>query len=92
MLIPSLLFYVQAAWIVDETDGEDSDGSEEEGNGMVLEEENGEIMQDGSDQSDIDEAPPSLEHFDEETEADTEMAVSYCNLNLFIIPVRFRCF
>jgi len=62
---------------VEETDDEDSDGGDEEGDGMVLDEQNEHQAQDGFDQSDIDEATHGLELFDEESEADTEMAVSF---------------
>lgn len=64
----------QAAWIVEESDDEGSDGGDGEGDGMVLDEQNGNPAQDRFDQSDSDEASDGLEHFDEETEADTEMA------------------
>ncbi|XP_020261726.1 pre-rRNA-processing protein TSR1 homolog isoform X2 [Asparagus officinalis] len=62
----------QAAWIVEDTSDEDSDNNEEGSDGMVLDEQNGDTVQDGFDQSDTDEAPFN-EHFDEETEADTDM-------------------
>ncbi|KAJ6811590.1 pre-rRNA-processing protein TSR1-like protein isoform X1 [Iris pallida] len=60
----------QAAWIVDDVDDiddEDSHSNIEEGDGMILD------MQEGFDQSDTDEGPHDIE-YDEETEADTEMA------------------
>lgn len=59
-------------------DSEDdySDGNEEEGDGLVLDEQNGHLVQDGLVYFDSNEESDSSEHFDEETEADTEMAVS----------------
>lgn len=61
---------------MEDTSDEDSDNNEEGSDGMVLDEQNGDSVQDGFDQSDTDEAPFD-EHFDEETEADSEMVVSF---------------
>lgn len=73
-ILPKGTSEYQAAWIVEESDDEDFDGSEEEGNDMALDEQTGHSVHDGFDQSDSDEASHGSEHFDEETEADTEMA------------------
>ncbi|KAG0476165.1 hypothetical protein HPP92_013006 [Vanilla planifolia] len=62
----------QAAWIV-EDDDELSDGSVEEDDRMVLDGQKDISLQEGSDQSD-NENEHNRESFDEETEADTEMA------------------
>nr|CAD1833442.1 unnamed protein product [Ananas comosus var. bracteatus] len=64
----------QAAWILDDSDNEDSGSSEEEGDGMVLDEHKDRLVEEGADYSDTDEIPQLLENFEEETEADTEMA------------------
>ncbi|XP_038974747.1 pre-rRNA-processing protein TSR1 homolog [Phoenix dactylifera] len=67
----------QAAWIVEDTDNEDSGSSEEEGDGMVLDGQNGQkdnLVEEKYDRSDIDENSNFMENFDEATEADTEMA------------------
>lgn len=62
---------------MEDSEDDDSDGNEEEGDGMVLDAQNGHFARDGLDYSDSDEESHSLEHFDEETEADTDMAVSF---------------
>ncbi|KAG1362597.1 pre-rRNA-processing protein TSR1 [Cocos nucifera] len=63
----------QAAWIVEDTDNEDS-GSSEEGDAMVLDEQKDNLVEEKYDYSDIDENSNIMESFDEATEADTEMA------------------
>ncbi|WOK92487.1 pre-rRNA-processing protein [Canna indica] len=61
----------QAAWIVEDTDDEDSDNSEEgDDDGMVLEEQKDRAALEGSDHSDLDEG----QTIDDRTEGDTEMA------------------
>ncbi|CAL9115738.1 unnamed protein product [Musa textilis] len=64
----------QAAWILEDTDDEDSDNSDEESDGMVLDAQKDQTTQDGSDNSDVDECQLISENFDDRTEADTEMA------------------
>ncbi|XP_020584073.1 pre-rRNA-processing protein TSR1 homolog [Phalaenopsis equestris] len=63
----------QAAWIVEDSDDDVSEGSVEEGDGMVLDGQKYNFAQVGSNQSDS-EIAHNMENFDEETEADTEMA------------------
>ncbi|XP_058090684.1 uncharacterized protein LOC131237058 [Magnolia sinica] len=68
----------QAAWIVEDTDDEDSDGCEDHGDGMVLDEgQNDRFAQEGNNHSDLDDDEGSvsfsMREFDEETEADTAM-------------------
>lgn len=64
----------QAAWIVEDLDNNDDSGSsEEEGDGMVLDEQKDRFVQENYDNSDID-GSSVMENFDGETEADTEMA------------------
>ncbi|CAN6340232.1 unnamed protein product [Urochloa humidicola] len=64
----------QAAWIVDDTDDEDSgsDNENQTGSGMVIDENGHEDQR--SDGSDIDVVSHFTEKFDEETVGDTEMA------------------
>lgn len=68
---------LQAAWILEDTDDEDSDNSDEESDGMVLDVQKDQTTQDGSDNSDVDECQLISENFDDRTETDTEMAVSF---------------
>lgn len=68
---------LQAAWILEDTDDEDSDNSDEESDGMVLDVQKDQTTRDGSDNSDVDECQLISENFDDRTEADTEMAVSF---------------
>ncbi|XP_073116809.1 uncharacterized protein [Elaeis guineensis] len=63
----------QAAWIVEDTDNKDS-GSGEEGDGMVLDEQKDNLVEEKYDYLDVDENLNIMENFDEATEADTEMA------------------
>eukprot|EP00262_Sarcandra_glabra_P013025 TRINITY_DN3512_c0_g3_i1.p1 TRINITY_DN3512_c0_g3~~TRINITY_DN3512_c0_g3_i1.p1 ORF type:complete len:509 (-),score=106.44 TRINITY_DN3512_c0_g3_i1:14-1348(-) len=68
----------QAAWIVEDSENEDSDSEEDQGNGMVLDEEkNDDFAQEENNHSDLDEDQVSLSFSmrdcDEETEADTMM-------------------
>lgn len=69
--------YIQAAWIVEGTDSENDNSdieSEEEGNGMVLDEE---LENNNDPEKDEDTTSRFTEKFDEEgTCADTEMEVS----------------
>lgn len=44
---------------------------------MVLDEHKDRLVEEGADYSDSNEIPQLLENFEEETEADTEMAVSF---------------
>ncbi|XP_077210352.1 pre-rRNA-processing TSR1-like protein [Tasmannia lanceolata] len=69
----------QAAWIVEDTDDEESDGGEDRDDGMVLDETQiDRSAWEAKDYSDLDEDQVSLSFsgrdFDEETEADTAMA------------------
>ncbi|XP_072962767.1 uncharacterized protein [Typha angustifolia] len=63
----------QAAWIFDDPDTEDSDRSEEEGDGMVLDEQKDHSVQEAADHSDTDEIPQLIDNIDEGTETDTDM-------------------
>ncbi|KAF8410320.1 hypothetical protein HHK36_002847 [Tetracentron sinense] len=66
----------QAAWIVEDTDDEDSESGNDADDGMVLDEgENGLPGQEGNAHSDLDDDQASL--FDEESEADTAMTVPW---------------
>lgn len=71
---------LQAAWIVDDTDEEDSD-SDVEADGMVLDEREGDFpSHEGNnniDLSDDDQASLNFRDYDEETEVDTVMMVSF---------------
>lgn len=62
----------QAAWIVEDSDDDISDGSVEESDGMVLDGQKGNSLY-GFIHSDNEDAN-NMESFDEETEADTDMA------------------
>lgn len=63
----------QAAWIVEDSDDDVSDGCVDEGDGMVLDGQKDSFAPEGSNQSDS-ESAHNMENFDEETEADTHMA------------------
>ncbi|KAI0499326.1 hypothetical protein KFK09_020229 [Dendrobium nobile] len=65
----------QAAWIVEDSDDDVADGSVEEGDGMVLDGHNNNFTREESNQSES-ESVYNMENFDEETEADTDMAES----------------
>ncbi|KAL6011895.1 hypothetical protein ACLOJK_002361 [Asimina triloba] len=77
-ILPKGTSEYQAAWIVDDTDDENSVGFEEDGEGMVLDEgQNGCFATKENTHSDIDDdqgsVSLSMREFDEETEADTAM-------------------
>ncbi|KAH0455585.1 hypothetical protein IEQ34_015617 [Dendrobium chrysotoxum] len=63
----------QAAWIVEDSDDDVADGSVEEGDGMVLDGHKNNFTREESNQSES-ESVYNMENFDEETEADTDMA------------------
>lgn len=74
-LLPKGTSDYQAAWIIDETDDENSDSDVDGEDGMVLDEENNEqIAREGSEFSDEGEEPYSVKDIENETDADTVMA------------------
>lgn len=62
---------------MEDVDNEDLGSSEEDVDGMVLDEQKDYLVEEKYDYSDIDENSNIMEKFDEATEADTEMAVSF---------------
>lgn len=82
LVVMNSLTSLQAAWIIDDTDEEDSDANDdgyEDDDGMVLDEgESGHPGQEGINNPDFDEDQASLylRDSDEETENDSMMMVS----------------
>lgn len=74
------IYALQAAWIVDNTDEEDSDSDDEADDGMVLDEQESDFLhQKGSKNFDLDDdqASLNLKDSDEETDVHSMMMVSF---------------
>ena len=74
------IYVLQAAWIVDNTDEEDSDSDDEADDGMVLDEQESDFPhQKGSKNFDLDDdqASLNLKDSDEETDVHSMMMVSF---------------
>jgi len=78
--LTGFIYVSQAAWIVDNTDEEDSDSDDEADDGMVLDERESEIPnQRGCKNFDLDDdqASLNLKDSDAETDVDSMMMVSF---------------
>lgn len=91
MVIVSVILILQAAWIVDDSDMEDSDSNDEDdaGDGMVLDENgSGFPGQEGNNDFDLDDDQASLSldsrDNDEQTDVDSVMMVSSVIVGLWL--------
>lgn len=84
MIVINRLYYIlQAAWIVDDSDEEDSYSNDEADDGMVLDEEEGDFPnQDGAKNLNLDDDRSflNLKDSDEETDVDSMMMVGFSML------------